>query len=1046
MKKNRFLAVAISGMLLTSVCLTSCKKEEAPQTETPVEKTAVWSAPSTRKYMLNESAAEQELDLSIVMCKNESEGVQLMITPAENVTDYNVTVSDLKSGENTISKSAIQVYREHYLYMYETNHQATFGYYPDPLVPIEISRAAGENVIEKGANQAILIDVTTEASTPAGVYEGTVTLTINEETQEIPFQVTVKNVTVPETHYAKRAFALWETEMDYGVNSNIGVEEYIDNAYELMIDYAIAPTDLPNVETKTPEQQIAQMVEYAAREDVACFSLPYKKSEVSAAGYGVYTSFDYEHMKTMLRGLVEASTNENNYVKKAYFYLTQIDEQYPETYWKVIDTNDRFKAVKDELAAEEGLFEGKDEVLEAFYAVEHVVTLTQTKDLYDGAETEPNLYTPCPQYQLLSNSEYYSLMAERMAKGNSYWWYGCNVPQKPNPSLHTDDSLLIAREISYMQKFYGISGELYWCANVNGMYESLLGTYMSRDIWKDPLSVGASGDGYLIYPAAKYGEEYKTQSFPGLRLMAIRDGAEDYDLLCVLEEELAAACEKYDLDITLNEYLADWYVNVFSGVRHDDDYALLEAFRQEIISMIELLQAGACPVVERNDITHHAEVKIYAEDGVSVAVNGETLSGVATFGGQVFTKQVLANAAVNYATLSATKDGRTVTAEKYLGQFWKTAETFNGMTQADVNQIEVSKYRNRTGVSLTLNEDVAYSLSGNSLCADISYINGEGYLPEFYIDVTGGGEYADYGAYDSVSAQVYNDSDRAVLLSLQLADCYLSGVEVGSFLLQPKTWTRVAVKDLTGKIDMTQLVAVSFEFKNEQEGKRIYVENIAFGKATPDDKKATTLTELSGEFGLYEKEYAPKKRVLENGLLCGFNSADDLPWTVSFTHFTQNNTPFTASINTDSQYISEGSGSLKFAYTLQAFYDLAICPSIYFRLPESEWDFSRPVTISFDVYNASDVDISYQIKTYNLFDMARWEYTYKEVAGDGTEKSEFTVAAGSGKQTVRMTLQVDYGNYYGGAVPKDVKYIRLLLPTTGSADATLYIDNFKIIR
>ncbi len=1055
MKKNRFLAIAISGMLLSSICLTACQggglfssdssEASSEQSQTETMKT-VWSAPSTRKYMINESADNQETDLSVTMCKNESEGVQLMLTPDENVTDYNVTVSDLKSGENVISKSAINVYREHYLYMYETNHQATFGYYPDPLVPMEISRAAGENVIEKGVNQAVLIDVTTEVTTPAGVYEGTVTLTMNGKTQELPLTVTVKDVTVPETHYAKRAFALWESEMDYGVNSNIGVEEYINNAYELLIDYAIAPTDLPNVDTKTTQEQIAQMVEYAAREDVACFSIPYKTAQVSAEGYGVYTGFDYDHMKTLLRGLVQASTNENNYMTKVYFYLTQIDEQFPETYWKVIDTNARFKAVKEELAAEEGLFDGKEEVLEALYAIEHIVTLTQTEDLYGGEETESGLYTPCPQYQLLTNGEYFSLMTERMEQGNSYWWYGCNVPQKPNPSLHTDDSLLIAREVSYMQKFYGIGGELYWCANINGTYEKFLDTYMSRDIWKDPLTYGAAGDGYLLYPAARYGEEYKTQSFPSLRLTAIRDGAEDYDLLCMLEEELAKACEKYDLDISLNDYLADWYTNIFSGVRHDDDYSLLEAFRVEVIAMIELLQSGAFPVIERNDITNHATVKVYADAETTVSIDGESVAGKTTYGGMVFTKQVSADKTVNYVSLSVTNGEQTIAMEKYLGQYWKTVETFNDMTQSNVDTIEVSKYRNKSGVELTLNEDIAYSISGKSLCADISYLDSDSYKPEFYINVTNGQRYVDYSDYDSVSAYLYNDSDQSALLSVQLSDTYIKGVEMGIFILQPKQWTKVSIKDLTQNVDMSQLVSVSFEFKNEETAKRIYVDNIAFGKAAPNDKAESSLRELSGEFGLYAKEYAPQKRVLENGLLCGFENIDDLPWTVSFTHFTKNKIPFTASINTDTQFISEGNGSLKLEYTLQSYYDPAVMPSIYFRLPETEWDFSEAVTIEFDVYNDSDTDLSYQIKTYNIFDNAKWEYTYKETATDGTEKSEFSVAANSGKQTVRITLNIDYGSYYGGAVPTDVKYIRLVLPTTGNTDATLYIDNFKIIR
>lgn len=346
MKRIASLALATLVLIGSAACSdgknSSSSDLSSSSGETQFEsETLVWSAPTTKKYTLNEKPLSETLDLSIVMCKNETEGVQLMITPNENVTSYDVTIGDLTDGKNIISKDKIGVYREHYLYMSQTNHSSTVGYYPDPLVPMSVSKEAGENVIAKGQNQGVLIEVTTEAGTPSGEYKGTVTLTLNGEKQEIPLTVSVKDVTLPQTHNAKRAFAIWDSELSLGTYSNVGYREYMHNAYELLLDYGISPTDLPNADYLSTEEQIELAIEYANRDDVTCFSLPYAATSVNAEGYAAYVSFDYAHLKTLLSGLIKASANENNLLKKVYLYLSELDEQEPDAYWKLRDTNAR---------------------------------------------------------------------------------------------------------------------------------------------------------------------------------------------------------------------------------------------------------------------------------------------------------------------------------------------------------------------------------------------------------------------------------------------------------------------------------------------------------------------------------------------------------------------------------------------------------------------------------------------------------------------------------------------------------------------------------
>ena len=115
---KKIVSLTLVMMLLFGCAACSNEKEDSQSSsnssvEETLTETLVWSAPSTKKYMLNEKPLSEDLDLSITMCKNETEGVQLMVTPHENVTEYNVEIGDLTNGSNVISKENIGIYREH---------------------------------------------------------------------------------------------------------------------------------------------------------------------------------------------------------------------------------------------------------------------------------------------------------------------------------------------------------------------------------------------------------------------------------------------------------------------------------------------------------------------------------------------------------------------------------------------------------------------------------------------------------------------------------------------------------------------------------------------------------------------------------------------------------------------------------------------------------------------------------------------------------------------------------------------------------------------
>src|SRR5574344_1791702 len=67
--------------------------------------------------------------------------------------------------------------------------------------------------------------------------------------------------------------------------------------------------------------------------------------------------------------------------------------------------------------------------------------------------------------------------------------------------------------------------------------------------------------------------------------------------------------------------------------------------------------------------------------------------------------------------------------------------------------------------------------------------------------------------------------------------------------------------------------------------------------------------------GLYETPYTPEEVSLPStGLLESFESRQSFAYETTFSYFYQNGIAYTASINADVNYVSEGASSLEFEY------------------------------------------------------------------------------------------------------------------------------------
>ena len=123
-------------------------------------------------------------------------------------------------------------------------------------------------------------------------------------------------------------------------------------------------------------------------------------------------------------------------------------------------------------------------------------------------------------------------------------------PNNPYPTYQLDDALVNSRIVSWMQKDYGLSGNLYWETVFWTRYRN--DEREKTDVYNgDPMHFpGDNGDGYLLYPGDVYGIEGPVGS---IRLESIRDGLEEYEMLAEMERAYKAAGLESD-DILQNCY------------------------------------------------------------------------------------------------------------------------------------------------------------------------------------------------------------------------------------------------------------------------------------------------------------------------------------------------------------------------------------------------------------------------------------------------------------------------------------------------------------
>lgn len=467
-------------------------------------------------------------DYTVYMAKNEYENAQLCLYAPAGINGISVELSGIsdKYG-NSLQTDIFRVYSVPYSDGRE---------YPDIMVPM--NEKIDTIDIKKKNSQVIIVRIRTEKETKPGDYSGDLTVKqYGEPVRVCPLYCHVWNFEIPDTPNSKSAMGIWDQIKNYGNGTDY--KELYKSYYDFVIDYRISPYYLPYDVTES------QADAYMSDPRVTSFIVP-------------QTNTVYNKLK-----------KNDDWINKAYFYA--VDEPSD-------------KAALDKLAAVYGKTK-KDfpliRTIAPFYVSavydENTDGIDFMRDYIDiwcpvaagftegGVANGRNIVSIYPTEEAAQKNPWLSeRMADVTKEKGELWWYVCIYPTiKKYCNLMIDYTGLQNRVLFWQQKQYNATGFLYWAC-----------TYWNKDPWS---SRDFNRDGSLL----AYGREELGYTGPcsTLRFEAVRDGLDDYDMLCM--------CEKLCGADKMNEILNKVTTNI---IEYTDSDAVFAAARIELGFAVEAAQ------------------------------------------------------------------------------------------------------------------------------------------------------------------------------------------------------------------------------------------------------------------------------------------------------------------------------------------------------------------------------------------------------------------------------------------------------------------------
>lgn len=468
---------------------------------------AVWWQNAMQKvYPTEFPPAGGSGEAAISLARNEREGFQLAITPAdgERLRNVEVLVGKLVNERgDEFPRDCIEQHLVGYVYVdTPSSHPdapALPNWCPEVLLPARPFEVIG------GRTQTVWLNFHAREKLRAGTYRGKVTVRpAGMAAVELPVSVRVHGFALPRVPRMKTAFAIMDgwTRAAYGDLT----PELRRRGMDLMLSHRLNPDDI----SRTEPPAISDLL-YAREHGMNTFNIlnlvPKPKGNPMWTCYVRLQDYRPDFTQELAARLDDymKELRRHGLSKMAYFYgFDERGQEYDE------------------------LIKGICKFLKERYP--EVSTFTTAGYMYDKRRQTPPDYQDYMDWYCPLTPKYDRELSRRLrSQGKQVWWYVCCGPHHPHANFASVDYPSIeGRLLGWMTFGYEADGLLYW--HVNYWHPNRIITAADPYLdWKSPCIAQMTGDGCLMYPTPE-------GPVSSIRLENIRDGLEDYDYLAMLAD------------------------------------------------------------------------------------------------------------------------------------------------------------------------------------------------------------------------------------------------------------------------------------------------------------------------------------------------------------------------------------------------------------------------------------------------------------------------------------------------------------------------------
>jgi len=483
----------------------------------------VWVADPLVKILPDSPVpTEPETAIKINAVRNEYESAQVIVTAGSDISKLAVKVSPVTGslgvmprveaqflGFILVEKGAPNTPPEHLI------AQAPAGL-PDPILEMKLVS------VKAGRNQPVWLTIFVPKQTAPGTYTATVEILADSESATVPLSVRVHPVTLPD----ERTLYLTNWFSASNIAGAHGLEKWSEPFWKMLEAYAWCMADHRQNVVIT---RIFELI--TARDDgngnlTFDFSLfdrwveLFKRAGVIGiiegghlAGRGEWEAKDFDAYRPVTAN-PDGSVQKNPPVKATSDeerrflsqFLPALQKHLEEKNWSDI----YLQHLTDEpIAVNAESYKKLASFVREFAPKLRTIDASMCTEIAGSID----IWVPLPP-ELEAKLSFFQ---ERKKLGDDVWFYTCLVPRGKYMNRFLDYPLVETRLLHWMNFKYGLTGYLHWGLN-----------HWHGDPFKDvPDDILPPGDSHIVYPG-------KRGPLSSIRLEALRDGVEDYELLKLL--------------------------------------------------------------------------------------------------------------------------------------------------------------------------------------------------------------------------------------------------------------------------------------------------------------------------------------------------------------------------------------------------------------------------------------------------------------------------------------------------------------------------------